>query len=265
MTSHRALVFALTVTALVPAGLRAEADRFGIDDQLESTPQVTLADLPAYRAALSGRSISDSAPLGDGPTEVKFQELWNQPERFRGRRVTVRGRIQRIFRQGPVGQFPALAEIWISSPVGDPCCLIGPQINDTMASTTDTQAALTTGSPRALPEIGATVRFTGTFLKLVRYAASDVARLAPLIVGDRLPVLVGSPERSARGPTSGLGAAVARSYGGWYVGITLAALAAGAIARRLRWPARLASAQGRSGHTAERNLSDPPLEFVDPR
>ena len=39
-----------------------------------------------------------------------------------------------------------------------------------------------------MPELGRTVRFTGTFLKMVSYAGGDGARLAPLVVGDRLPV-----------------------------------------------------------------------------
>ncbi len=45
---------------------------------------------------------------------MRFKDLWNHPDAFRGRRVTVQGRVERIFRQGPVGSFPALAEIWIA-------------------------------------------------------------------------------------------------------------------------------------------------------
>ena len=45
------------------------------------------------------------------------------------------------------------------------------------------------------------VRFTGTFLKMVRYAGGDGARLAPLIVGDRLPVAVAlNPRRRSIRP-----------------------------------------------------------------
>src|SRR5205823_14854453 len=39
------------------------------------------------------------------------------------------------------------------------------------------------------PEPGRRVTFTGTFLKTIRYAAADQARLAPLIIGDRPPTL----------------------------------------------------------------------------
>ena len=41
-----------------------------------------------------------------------------------------------------------------------------------------------------MPEPGRMVRFTGTFLKMVRYAGGDGARLAPLIVGDQPPTCV---------------------------------------------------------------------------
>ena len=39
-----------------------------------------------------------------------------------------------------------------------------------------------------MPAQGRVVQFTGTFLKMVRYAGADTTRLAPLIVGDRQPV-----------------------------------------------------------------------------
>ena len=99
---------------------------------------------------------------------MSFKDLWNRPDAFRGRRVTVEGRVQRIFRQGPVGSFPALAEIWIASPAGDPFCLVVPQA-------------------AGVPKLGQTVRFTGTFLKMVRYAARMVlAWLRLLWVTSRL-------------------------------------------------------------------------------
>ena len=50
---------------------------------------------------------------------------------FEGRRITIQGRVSRIFRQGPVGSFPPLAEVWITSPAGDPFCVVCPQPGST--------------------------------------------------------------------------------------------------------------------------------------
>ena len=81
--------------------------------------------------AIARRSRVSRPPLRPRrPTRrsaVKFRDLWNRPDVFRGRRVTVEGRVVRIFRQGPVGSFPPLAEVWITSPAGDPFCVVFPQ------------------------------------------------------------------------------------------------------------------------------------------
>src|SRR6185437_9218161 len=92
------------------------------------------------------------------------------PDRYQGRRVQVEGRLVRRFRQDAIGKFPALVEAWAVSPAGDPFCLVFPA---------------TAGKSEPGP---ATVRFEGTFLKLIRYQGGDVARLAPLLVGPQAPV-----------------------------------------------------------------------------
>src|SRR5262245_33554800 len=69
-----------------------------------------LVDLPGYRAALSGEATADPTRSDDSPVEVRFQDLWRRPGDFRGRQVTVRGRVERSFHQGPVGRFPSLSE-----------------------------------------------------------------------------------------------------------------------------------------------------------
>lgn len=107
----------------------------------------------------------------------------------------IEGRVQRIFRQGPVGSFPALAEIWIASPAGDPFCLVIPQETGTGSlGVNDNSLGGHTTSQR-IPVAGRTVQFTGIFLKVIRYAAGDGARLAPLVVGDQPPVPVHRPPR----------------------------------------------------------------------
>ena len=104
-------------------------------------------------------------------SEVKFKDLWNRPDVFRGRRVTVQGRVARIFRQGPVGSFPPLAEVWITSPAGDPFCVVFPAARsiDDMRRLAVIEPMDRSQAPRdadradVMPELGRTVRFTGTF------------------------------------------------------------------------------------------------------
>jgi hypothetical protein len=207
-----------------------------------------LADLAGYRAALSGKATADDAMAADPPAQVHFRDLWNRPDAFRGRHVIVEGRVLRIFRQEPVGSFPALAEVWITSTSGDPFCLVSPQAGQIRIP---------------IPEPGRDVRFTGTFLKMVRYAAGDGARLAPLVVGDRPP---------ASQPAD----TVLRAIGGhvpdasldrwswspatWALGLSTAALAAVLLAWwHLNTPSR------KPGRRTINSIAiDPPLEFIEP-
>ncbi len=122
---------------------------------------LSLADLAAYRAAIDPTGPGDRAPK-----PVGFRELWDRPADFKGRRVAVQGRVERVFHQGAVGDFPALAEVWIIDPATDPLCLVFPESPD-----------------RPAPRPGDAVRFEGTFLRRIRYRGGGVDRLAPLIAG----------------------------------------------------------------------------------
>jgi hypothetical protein len=168
-----------------------------------------MADLAAYRAALEAKP-------GDTPVAVGFHQLWDHPEAYQGRRVQVTGRVVRRFRQGAVGTFPPLTEVWVVTPAGDPLCLIFPE------------PASSSSQP-----LGSTVRFTGTFLRRIRYLGGDAARLAPLIVGPGPPVLTAQ----AQGPTRvGIGH---DSWLDWTVGLVVALLVALVLAHQhLRRPAR---------------------------
>lgn len=167
-------------------------------DEPERASQLTLADLAEYQMALAGKPIANAAKPGDSPIQVSFKELWEETDGIRGRRVRVEGRVERIFHQGPVGSFPALAEVWITSPAGDPFCLVTPQENDPSKMFAMSSRYPGSSIIRSVPELGQSVRFTGTFLKMVRYAASDGARLAPLIVGDQPPISVREADREPR-------------------------------------------------------------------
>jgi len=130
----------------------------------EADGPLTIADLPAYRAALDHKTAQEPA------TRVSFRDLWERPDEFRGRRVAVSGRVVLVFHKGRVGQFPPLTEVWIFTEASDPFCLICPESIDKLAT-----------------KPGGFVEFEGTSLRRVRYQSGDVDRLAPLIVGAQPP------------------------------------------------------------------------------
>jgi hypothetical protein len=240
-----------------------------IADDDGSAHQLSLADLVKYHAALSGKVTVNDARASHTAVQVVFQDLWNRPEAFRGRRVIVEGRVQRIFRQGPIGDFPALAEIWIASPASNPFCLVVPQESVPARRSVNDQSLDPAKTSQQMPKLGQLVRFTGTFLKVVRFSAGDGARLAPLVVGDQPPVPVrdvtaanGSRSFSANDP----GSWWAKSRGSWWLlGLTLALVAAGALARRhLRLQAHQTEIRNRHRKASAVLGGDPPLEFVEP-
>jgi hypothetical protein len=284
-------VVMLVHLGLGTAGRAARADQRDLNqDRVRGEEDLlNLADLAGYRAALSGRATADDARPSDPPAPVRFRDLWERSGDFQGRRVTVRGRVERIFRQGPVGSFPPLAELWITSEAGDPFCLVFPlpqatagdsPNHDPAAQPAADSGPATRASPPHVPELGRTVRFTGTFLKLVQYAASDGARLAPLIVGDRPPASAPAQAGDGESPSSRAGE-VLRAIGGhdpnggagshpwnwspssWALGLVLAISVGGVLAwQHLRGAAR----RGPSAIPSQRPddpKAGPPLHFVD--
>jgi hypothetical protein len=229
-----------------------------------------LADLPAEHAALSGKATIDGPEAHALPQTVPFRELWNHPETWRGRRVRVQGTIARVFRQGAVGSFPPLVEAWLSTPEGDLLCVVFPQEDRRGQKThTDTVPAQKTRDELA-PEPGRRVTFTGTFLKTIRYPAADLARLAPLIVGDRPPTII--MEAAVGGEPSTAGALRAiesrpRSEV-WTPTAWALSLALGlAVAAVLAWqhvrrapPSKRRFTQGQCQTPV---ATSPPLEFLD--
>jgi hypothetical protein len=237
-------------------------------DDIESTHQLSLADLANYRVALTGKPTAADAKSSDPATRVVFKDLWNRPEAFSGRRVVIKGRVERIFRQGPVGSFPALAEIWLVSSTSDPFCVVVPQERATAHSPVNDQNHEPDNTVQKLPKLGQMVEFTGTFLKVVRFAAGDGDRLAPLVVGDQPPVPA-QDAANANGRRSGaakdLGSWPAELPGTWLVGLTLALVMVGALASRyLRFQAQRTELQNRRRKATASLGGDPPLEFVEP-
>jgi hypothetical protein len=245
------------------------------DESQDGSP-LTLADLAHYQRALAGRATADSATPGDPAIKASFKDLWEKTHLMRGRRVTVLGRVERIFRQGPVGSFPALAEVWIFSPAADPFCLVFAHGNDVDHMARNSHSPTVTGPPNVIPGPGQAVRFTGTFLKMVRYAASDGARLAPLIVGDRPPFTVTGSERRASPSTLTGKRVTGASYiadslrhRGWsreiyaVVVIVIGSAIGGLTWRYLRSALNCINRDSRITNTAV--VPDLPLEFIDRR
>jgi hypothetical protein len=241
------------------------------DDNIETIAQLTLADLAAYRMALSGKATADAAESTDLPVSVGFKDLWEHSEHFRGRRVVVEGRVSRIFRQGPIGQFPPLAELWVGSSAGDPFCLVVPQSIETSPSAASTGGGKRSEAQVAIPEMGTRIRFTGTFLKMVRYVAGDVARSAPLLVGNQLQVLARetgqlSGQHSARRSlSSAVGPIAPIFYWRAFVTVTIPGAVLGTILAwwQLRPRARTARYRQYLG-TNPSSPFDLPLEFDEP-
>ena len=215
----------------------------------------------ATRQRMQGRSRSNSKTSGPIRTPTAagvsaFAVVWCEPSG-----------------KGPVGTFPALVEVWITSPAGDPFCGVFPQpdkLDRGQTGSTSLDAATPEKPSRetTAPEIpapGQTVEFTGTFLKIVRYTGADTTRLAPLIVGDQQPVRV-SADADQRGTGSSAPANPRASQTMirlivWAVGLAAAAMVAFILARwHLRAPARSARRPTKSAELAP----DLPLEFIEP-
>ena len=243
-------------------------------DEDDLATRLGLSDLDSYRAALSGRAAAAGVPERGPPPVVSFRELWDHQERWAGQRVRIEGNVVRVFRQDAFGGFPPLVEIWLTTKAGDLFCTVFPQNGETSIAV------------KAATEPGAKVAFAGTFLKTIRYAAADQARLAPLIVGDRPPLRINPqartgdrvavversdttdgartgprtrawgilPQPPGRSRLGGCGGAA------WWLGLVMALLAAAALAYlQVRPPA--ASRRRKTEDQAGREAS---LEFIRP-
>jgi len=218
------------IAGLVLATLLAAA-------QAEDDGPLGLADLAAEHAAATGRDATTEPPRAVG-----FRTLWDRPDDWRGRRVIVRGRIARVFRQAAFGGFPPLVEAWIEEPPGNLFCAVFKPDGDDR-----TIAA------------GASVAFTGTFLRRLRYAADDGDRLAPLIVGAE------PPRVEARAPSRPLdfrpdAPAPAWSDSTWGVGLFVGLATAAAL---LAWRTLSRPAPIRRGRRP--TSADPEPQFLDPQ
>jgi hypothetical protein len=245
----------LAVLLLAHGGWSSRAQSSG--DDLET--RLGLADLAAYRSALSGKAAAGDAHVSEPATPVTFHDLWDHPETWRGRRVQVRGTVSRIFRQDAVGGFPPLVEAWLSTSEGDLFCTVFPTAD--------------------VLDLGQVVTFSGLYLRTIRYAGGDQPRLAPWIVGDRPPASVAMAPRaneSAAAALRAIGASPRSQWEGqlarrfeswspaaWTVGIALGLAGAGVLAwQHVRRPSS-ARRRGPRPKKPGAAAADPPLVFLE--
>jgi biopolymer transport protein ExbD len=129
-------------------------------------------DAAAFAALLKKARSSLAADVLKGTDhEVGFQELYNQPERYRGAFVEVKGLARRVYApKADNGTNKRLFEIWVTVPGKGPnpfACIV---------------EELPPDFPRK-PEIAEPVIFRGFFFKLISYQADKVRRGAPLVIG----------------------------------------------------------------------------------
>ena len=243
------------------------------DDDQQTSHQLSLADLAGYRAALSGKPTADCARAADPPSEVKFKDLWNRPDDLSrparhgaedgscGPSARGRSAASPRWRKSGSHRRPAILSVRYSH--NPPHSMQEPAASEARSGPSAKKAPKGRRAD-VMPAGGQTVRFTGTFLKMVRYAGADGPRLAPLIVGDQRPE-VSSPEpaesRVDRPSLETPGRPVGDPACFLALGLALAAMAAILLARwHMRAPMPSTAARAKSATLTP----DPRLEFIEP-
>ena len=130
----------------------------------------------------------------DARTDLTFVHLWEEPAKYRGQLITLRGRLRRLVRYDPTPLaakegVPDLYEGWLYADgnYSNPFCILASEIGP----------GLQPGQ-----KIDREVTFSGYFFKKYRYPAGDGWRDAPLLIGrsieltkeasEPVPALLGS-------------------------------------------------------------------------
>lgn len=145
---------------------------------LQEVPEpVGLTDWPALSKALK----RDETVAG---RIASFRELWSAGPGELKDPIAISGVILRRFRREPVGQFPALEELWLRTD-DDALVIVTHKSRDKKQETSDITAP------------GSAVEVSGIFLRNVRYDAKDEPRVAPWVVASRIRPM-GTPQPDAR-------------------------------------------------------------------
>lgn len=153
------------------------------------------AENRAYNYLLvQSRKLGAADLRAQARTDLTFVHLWEEPAKYRGQLITLRGRLRRLVRYDPTPLaakqgVPDLYEGWLYADgnFSNPFCILASEI----------EPGLQPGQ-----KMDREVTFTGYFFKKYRYPAGDGWRDAPLLIGrsieltreaaEPVPALIGS-------------------------------------------------------------------------
>lgn len=153
------------------------AEQAAIKDELavmEEKAPLRYREMAAYWRMLGWARTKSSAEMEQGAiNDVAFTQLWQEPEKYRGKRVRLAMHVRRVLdfsaKESPLG-LDTVYEAW----------------GWTDESRSFPYVVVFADKPEGLPlgsDIRAEVVFTGYFLKVMEYSAFDKQRGAPLFVG----------------------------------------------------------------------------------
>lgn len=151
--------------------LPVQAQESAADTELKSLQQPTLKEVPESVGLADWPALARALRKDGNVTGriVSFRELWSAAPGALTEPIAISGVILRRFRREPLGQFPALEELWLRTD-DDALVIVTYRSSEKKSESTDTTAP------------GSAVDVTGTFLRNVRYEAKDEPRVAPWVV-----------------------------------------------------------------------------------
>ena len=142
-------------------------------DQKQAVPEqvqaVGLADWPILARALEVK------PVAEGRI-VSFRELWEMSPSELSEPLAISGLVVRRFKRQPVGQFPALEELWIRTD------------DDGLVMVTNRSKAAQTQGSLDLTAPGMALEIQARMIRKVLYESTDEPRIAPWLVAQRVSV-----------------------------------------------------------------------------
>ena len=150
-----------------PINLMADGDqKQAVPEQVQA---VGLADWPILARAL------DVKPVAEGRI-VSFRELWEMNPSEVSEPLAISGLVVRRFKRQPVGQFPALEELWIRTD------------DDGLVMVTNRSKAAQTQGALDLTAPGMALEIQARMIRKVLYESTDEPRIAPWLVAQRISV-----------------------------------------------------------------------------
>jgi hypothetical protein len=165
-----------------PIHLKADEDPKPITPEV--VQPVGLADWPTLARALADK------PLADGRI-VSFRELWEMNPSEVSEPLAISGLVVRRFKRQPVGQFPALEELWIRTD------------DDGLVMVTNRSKAAPTQGALDLTAPGMALEIQARMIRKVLYESTDEPRIAPWLVAQKVSVKGSSEGETGSNEDSG--------------------------------------------------------------